>query len=229
MIEYVHLQEYKEAQRFSDIQLLQFQNLQSQIENERHARHDFKHTLHLLSQLARSGDTKDLQDYIREYVRESSGLITKNYCKTPPINAVLNYYEERAIEEGVIPKLQVDIPESLPFPDPEFCSLLGNIMENGIDAAKDAPSDTRKFSISIRVQNDSTLYIVSSNYYDGVLIPDATSSFSTFSSKKEKHQGIGLQSIRQTVDKYKGILRITTTDEEFFLDIAIPIQFASME
>ena len=107
--------------------------------------------------------------------------------------------------------------------DPEFCSLLGNIMENAIDAAKDAPVAARKFSISIRIQNDSMLYIVSSNSYDGELILDTTGENPTFSSKKEKHHGIGLQSIRETVDKYNGTLRISTTDSEFFLDIAIGI------
>ncbi|MBR1635238.1 MAG: GHKL domain-containing protein [Lachnospiraceae bacterium] len=223
LLEYIHISEYKEAQRLSDIQSLQYKSLLSQIESDRHARHDFKHTLHLLSQLAASGDTEGLRSYIREYAKESAGTIMQKYCKNPAINAVLNYYETRAAEEGVIASLQVDLPRPLPMSDPEFCSLLGNIMENAIDAAKDAPVAARKFSISIRIQNDSMLYIVSSNSYDGELILDTTGENPTFSSKKEKHHGIGLQSIRETVDKYNGTLRISTTDSEFFLDIAIGI------
>lgn len=223
LLEYIHISEYKEAQRLSDIQSLQYKSLLSQIESDRHARHDFKHTLHLLSQLAASGDAESLRDYIREYTKESTGIIMKKYCKNPAINAVLNYYETRAAEEGVLANLQVDLPRPLPLSDPEFCSLIGNIMENAIDAAKDAIEPARKFSISIRIQNDSMLYIVSSNSYDGQLIQDTTEENALFSSKKQKHHGIGLQSIRETVDKYNGTLRISTTDTEFMLDIAIGI------
>ena len=223
MQEYIRINEYKEAQRLSDIQSLQYKSLLAQIESDRHARHDFKHTLHLLSQLAASGDAESLRSYIREYTKESSGSIIKKYCPNPAINAVLNYYETKAAEEGVITKLQVDLPDALPLSDPEFCSLIGNIMENAINAAKRAPSPARWFSISIRVQNASTLYIVSSNSYDGGLIQDATRNNPIFSSGKEKKHGIGLQSIRETVDKYNGTLRISTSDNEFFLDIAIAI------
>ena len=223
MIEYVHIQEYKEAQRIADIQMLQFENLQAQIEADRHARHDFKHTLHLLTQMAASGDAQALLAYIREYTKESSGAVLKNYCGNPAINAIINYYEDRAQQEGVITNLQVDLPGSLPMSDPEFCSLIGNIMENAINAAKNAPLPNRRFSISIQVQNDSTLYIVSSNDYDISLNQETTEKISFFSSKKQKLHGIGLQSIRETVDKYSGTLRISRTDTEYFLDIAIRI------
>lgn len=223
MMEYVRIQQYKEAQRLSDIQSLQFKNLQAQIEADRHARHDFKHTLHLLSQLAANGDTQGLRSYIREYTKEISGSTVKNYCQNPAINALLNYYENKAAEEGVLTNIQVDLSRPLPLSDPEICSLLGNIMENGIDAAKAAPVPARHFSISIRIQNDTTLYIVSSNDFDGELIPDTTRKFPSFSSKMQKNHGIGLQSIRETVDKYSGTLRISNNPTEFFLDIAIRI------
>ena len=223
MLEYIRITEYKEAQKLSAIQSIQYKNLLSKIASERHARHDFKHTLHLMGQLASSGDMKGIKDYIRQYTRESFGTIIKNYCSNPAINAVLNYYEGRAANEGVVANLQVDLPVALPMSDPEFCSLLGNIMENAIDAAKDSSSDIRKFSISIRVQNESMLYIVSSNSYDGELIQEATGEKYLFSVKNEKNHGIGLQSIRETVDKYSGTLRISGDGKEFFLDIAISL------
>ncbi len=223
MIEYVHIQEYKEAQRIADIQRLQYDNLITQIEADRHVRHDFKHTLNLLSKLAASGDTKSLLSYIREYTRESSGIIVKNYCRNPAINAVINYYEDKAQQEGVITNIQVDLPDELAMPDTEFCSLIGNLMENAIDAAKEAPSPNRRFSISIRVQNDSTLYIVSSNDYNGHLIPGKANTSQIYLSTKGKHHGLGLQSIHETVDKYGGTLRIHPSDSEFLVDIAIRV------
>ncbi len=223
MMEYVRIQHYKETQRLSDIQSLQFKNLQAQIESDRHARHDFKHTLHLLAQLAANNDNQGLRSYIQEYTKEISDSIVKNYCQNPAINALLNYYENKAAEEGVLTKIQVDLPLPLPLSDPEICSLLGNIMENGIDAARQAALPARHFSISIRIQNDSTLYIVSSNDHDNQLVVDSTSKITSFSSKTKKNHGIGLQSIRETVDKYNGTLRISSTESEFFLDIAIRI------
>lgn len=223
MLEYIRISEYKEAQRLSAIQNIQYKNLLSKIAEDRHARHDFKHTLHLLGQLASTGDTDSLKNYIRQYTRESFNTIIKNYCTNPAVNAVLNYYESKAESEGVITNLQVDLPVDLPMSDPEFCSLLGNIMENAIDAAKDASADVRKFSISISIRNDSMLYIVSSNTYEGELIQETTGDRFMFSIKNEKNHGIGLQSIRETVDKYNGTLRISGDGSEFHLDIAVGI------
>ncbi len=166
---------------------------------------------------------KGLITYIREYTKESTGGIIKKYCVNPAINALINYYEAKAEQEGVITKIQVDLPTELPLSDPEFCALIGNIMENAIHAAKDAPTAKRNFSISILVQNDSTLYIVSSNNYNSQIIQESTNSRAFPSLKKEKLHGIGLQSIRETVDKFNGTLRISKSDSEFFLDIAIRI------
>ena len=223
MTEYLRIQEFKEEQRISDIQKLQYANLQAQMEADRHARHDFKHTLHLLSQLASAGDMDGLISYIREYAKESSSSIFKKYCPNPAINALINYYENLAEQEGVLTKLQVDLSDPLPMSDPEFCALTGNIMENAINAASEAPPPNRRFSLSMCIQNDSTLYIVSSNDYNSKLTQESTPKVSFFSTKNEKLHGIGLQSIRETVDKYHGTLRISKTDSEYFLDIAIKL------
>lgn len=221
MSEYVSIQKYKEAQKISEIQAIQYQNLQTQIEADRHARHDFKHTLHLLSQLAATEDTQALRDYIRKYTTENMSTIVKNYCDNVAINAVLNYYEKKSVSLGITTTLQVDLTSPVPLSDPEFASLIGNIMENAIDACDSTIGGEKKFSFSIRLHNQSTLYIVSSNTYDGELIEDSTGDSLTFSSKKEKHHGVGLSSIRQTVDKYDGTMRISSENGEFHLDVAI--------
>lgn len=221
MSEYVAIQQYKEAQRISEIQNIQYRNLQTQIEADRHARHDFKHTLNLLSQLAATGDNQAIRDYIRKYAAENMNTIVKNYSDNAAINAVLNYYEQKAVSLGITTTLQVDLSSPIPLTDPEFASLIGNIMENAIDACDRTIGGEKKFSFSIRIQNQSTLYIVSSNTYDGELIEDSTGKNTSFSSKKENHHGVGLSSIRQTVDKYDGTLRIEAKDGEFHLDVAI--------
>lgn len=220
MMEYIHIREFEEASHLHEIQNLQFKNLQEQMQRDSRARHDFKHTLHVLTRLAAQENWKELKQYLSNYAEDADNIIVKNYCGNPALNAVLNYYAEKGAENDIATELQIDLPDSLPMDDVECCSLLGNIMENAICACLPLPKDARRMAISVQLKNYIHLYIVSTNSYDGSLA-DADGEFA---STKPGHKGIGLRSIRETVEKYHGTMRIDADDKEFRLDIVMKFE-----
>ncbi len=219
ILEYIHIREFEAAEHIHDIQSLQFKNLQEQMAQDSRTRHDFKHTLHVLTRLAASENWEELKQYLSNFAVHADNIIVKNYCSNPALNAVLNYYAAKGEENGIAAELQIDLPDELMIDNIEFCSLLGNIMENAINACLALPEEKRRLSISVQVKNFVNLYIVSTNSYDGSL----ADSDGTYMSSKPEHKGIGLRSIGETVDKYKGTMRIETDDEEFRLDIVMKL------
>ncbi len=222
MLEYIHVRDFEEASHIHEIQDLQFRNLQEQMQRDSRARHDFKHTLRILTRLAASENWEELKQYLSNYAENADNIIVKNYCLNPALNAVLNYYSEKSEENGISTELQVDLPDVLPMDDIELCSMLGNIMENAINACMRLPADLRRLSVSLQVKNDINLYIVSTNSYDGSL----SENDGIYTSSKPGHKGIGLRSIGETVDKYNGVMRIEADDREFRLDIVMKINNA---
>ena len=219
MIEYIHIREFEAAEHIHELRNLQFKNLQDQMSRDSRARHDFKHTLHVLTRLAASENWEELKQYLSNFAVSADNIIVKNYCANPALNAVLNYYAAKGEENEISTELQIDLPDEVPIDDIEFCSLLGNIMENAINACVLLPKEQRRLSISVLVKNAINLYIVSTNSYDGSL----AGSDGNYISSKPEHKGIGLRSISETVDKYKGTMRIETDEKEFRLDIVMKL------
>ncbi len=219
MLEYIHVHDFEEASHIHEMQDLQYRTLQEQMRRDSRTRHDFKHTLHVLTRLASSENWEELKQYLSNYAEDADNIIMKNYCSNPALNAVLNHYAAKSEENDISTELQVDLPDVLSMDDVEFCSMVGNIMENAINACLRIPSEQRRLSVSLQVKNLVNLYIVSTNSYDGSLANGDGSYVST----KPGHKGIGLRSIGETVDKYNGTMRIEADEREFRLDIVMKI------
>ena len=93
----------------------------------------------------------------------------------------------------------------MPFKGADICLILGNLLENAVEAARKVE---RNKYIKVRMKYDKNnllLYIV--NNYRGELITKADS---------ENH-GVGLASVYRTVAKYHGMVVIDDSTPEKFL------------
>ena len=61
----------------------------------------------------------------------------KTFCANFSVNAVFTYYAEEARKNEIDFDVDCPLPEHLPTHEPEICALLGNLLENAIDACKD--------------------------------------------------------------------------------------------
>lgn len=216
---YVTTARLRDEQELMELQKIEYKRLQEEMDETGRLRHDFRHSINLLATLAENKDIEGITDFVRQYRDSQRYMTVMNYCKNPAINAVLNHYAHQAREADVPLVLQVDLPDELPFSDPEICSLLGNLMENAIDACKLVPKENRRFSLSVLVQNDINLYIVSTNTYEGKIerVNDR------FLSTKHENIGIGTRSIEEIAKKYNGYARFHYSESEFFVDILMSI------
>jgi two-component system sensor histidine kinase AgrC len=102
----------------------------------RRARHDFRHHRMVLQDMAARNDLHGIQTYLAEYNAEHADTPSKTYSNNPTVNAVVAYYAGHAEAAGIRFTARVQLPEQLLIPDPVFCVLLGNLLENAVDACK---------------------------------------------------------------------------------------------
>lgn len=118
------------------VQTEQFEMLKTRIMESRRARHDFRHHRMVLQDMADRNDLHGIQTYLAEYNAEHADTPSKTYSNNPTVNAVVAYYAGHAEAAGIRFTARVQLPEQLLIPDPVFCVLLGNLLENAVDACK---------------------------------------------------------------------------------------------
>ena len=195
---------------------------QRYIEESAKLRHDFKHTIRTLGELSNAGEYDALKEYLNRYIDEMPQNEAKDYCKSYPVNAVLNYYTEQAKNAGADLIMRIELPEELPFSDVDLCAMIGNILENAVTACQELPPEERSIQFTITTQNDSQLIIVSVNSFSGTVKKQGGRYLSTH----RKGSGIGLDSISAAAQRCGGAASFSHDEEkkEFYIDIMLPLR-----
>ena len=102
----------------------------------------------------------------------------------------------------------------------KFEVILGNLIENAIEYLKSVPDpDKRVIALSIRQEGEMDV-IHTENYLDKT--PKQFDDLPLTTKPDVEDHGFGLKSVRYTLKKYGGILRITTDDHLFSATAAMP-------
>ena len=199
---------------------MQIAMMKSSMEGVRVLRHDLKNQLCALQAIAQSGNIKAVNKHIDDLIGANES--TKNYADSGNINidSILNYKIFEAEQAGIPVTLQCNIPSSLYVASVDVCSILGNLIDNAIHACTRVQLGKRQINISIRYDK-KCLMIVVVNTYDGKLIYK-NGNIESSNVDKERH-GVGLLSIRKSVEKYDGIMEIENTNELFKVVIILPL------
>lgn len=211
--------ELKEHTHLLEMQSRQYRALQEHMRQTTQLRHDFRHSVHLLSSLAENGDIGSIQSHLAEYEVSLSENKSINFCPNAALNALFGYYYEMAFSAGIDTDWRIELPEPLPTTELDMVSLFGNLMENAIDGCLTIPEKRRYFCLTTEKRHDNRLYIVSTNSFDGRVRKGKNGYFST----KHSGNGIGLTAIAATAEKYGGSAQASNSDTEFFVDVVLKI------
>lgn len=114
---------------------------------------------------------------------------------------------------GVVPKSSVS--------SHDICIILGNALDNEIEACQKGPKDIPKSIVVESVCRNGFMFLkVQNPVYEKVYIKNNT--ISTTKSNKGMH-GFGISSIRKAAETYKGVVKLSCIDEIFTLEIELEL------
>lgn len=206
-----------ERTKLLEIQAHQYHSLQEHMRQNARLRHDFRHSVRLLSSLAEKGDIDSIRTHLAEYEISLTENAPANYCANAALNALFGYYQEMAVSAGIHTDWQIELPEPLSFAESDMAALFGNIMENAIAGCQTLRSDSRYFCLTTEIRNGNRLYVVSTNNFDGVVKMKDGQYLST----KRNGSCIGMDSMKIIAEKYHGIAKFSHSANEFYTDIAL--------
>lgn len=208
-------------ERLLQIQHDQYSMLQARIAENRRARHDFRQHLRVIQDCVKRGDLEDLKSYLAEYENQFPSHSDHIYCNSYAVNAILAFYADKAENHSICLDVKIQMSDTPVIPETEFCVLLGNLLENALDACQTGRPESETSQPFIRVCaiqiGTSTLSIT----VDNTSIFKPTWINEKLVSTKAAGSGIGTESIRMIAEQYRGDARFEWRDGVFYASVML--------
>lgn len=193
-----------------EIQAQQYHRLQSYVQETSRLRHDFRHQLTVLADMLKTQRYEELEHYLTQSIGSFTDMPLK-YCSSSAVNAILNHYVSLCREFGIETRLNIRLKDDFSIEDIDFCVLLGNLLENAMDACKTLPEKMREITLKAGQTSEHVIALYISNPYEEPVSIKA----GIFLSTKHEGEGQGLKSVRLIVEKYNGFLDIRHENKLF--------------
>lgn len=201
------------------VQTAYYEEVNQRYQETRQMWHDFHNHLLAIQALNESGDREGASRYVRELTEQIDHnlLPVKTGCN--PVDLLLFKKNQLAVQQGV--RCRFAVGASLAktgIAEFDLCSILGNLLDNALEASAEPGMEERVIELAIRRQNEM-LYISCSNPYKGERIPE-NGQLATTKADKSRH-GIGLASVSRIARKYHGIVKVQTENQIFQVQVLL--------
>ena len=197
---------------------LQYDNLKHRINEARQAKHDVRHHALLLREYLRNGKLQEVDAYLESYTNSLPDTHSLVYCQHYAANALLNYFAQQAQKANVEMDIFVQLPETIRLQESDVSVIIGNLLENALDACRNIQNGERKITVRGKYSMGAVYYEVS-NPFSGVLRKDRTGKYLT--TKAHGH-GLGLHSVSRIVQIQGGTMELNSDGGVFRVSLLLP-------
>ncbi|MCM1027977.1 MAG: GHKL domain-containing protein [Roseburia sp.] len=181
-------------------------------------RHDWHNHIQALSAQLDSGEYEKARKYLDE-INESiltidTVLKTGNTMADAILNSKISLMKNMQIEV----EAQAQVPASLSVPDVELCIIIGNLLDNAMEACSRLAPGNRFVHIYIHVKG-ALLYMCFTNSAG----KKQHKIGSLFLSSKGKEHGFGLVRVDSLVAKNGGYLTRASEDGGYTTEVTLPL------
>lgn len=182
-------------------------------------RHDYRHELTALSEMAGSGDLAGIRAHLVTMCSSIPEGRRERYCENPAVNAVVGHYTELARQAGARAQISLSLPRSLaPEVEQSLCVVFGNLLENAAEAVARGEMQ-EPFARLTAVRHLNKLVIHMENSCSGK--PRRFGRF--YVSSKREEVGIGLASITSAARLHGVDAHFDDRDGVFFSDVYLDL------
>lgn len=215
---YMYDKELKQIQMRHTLKLIETSNQayqnQLKIMNEsqkkiRFLRHDMKNHMFKVKKLISNSEYDKATSYINEMT--DAMLVDNEYVNTGnnDVDCLLNYKLSIAKEIGVEFVCEVKLPKDLIVTSFDLTTILGNLLDNALNALK-------------MVENK--YLVISIKYIKGTIRIDLENTYNKeYEVNKKKgsdsEHGLGLLSVEQALEKYHGVVKHSQTEKKYYVNV----------
>lgn len=181
-------------------------------------RHDYHNHIQTLSAYMSMGQYEEASGYLERLAEDLTKVDTVLRTGNVMVDAILNSKLTLMRERRIKVDATAAVPRELAIPDIELSVLIGNLMDNAMEACMKLPEEQRFIRIYIDVIKKQ-LYICVTNSMDGA----ARRKGNHFLSDKQGSHGFGLLRIDEIVISHSGYLNRKAEDGIFATEVMLPL------
>ncbi len=180
-------------------------------------KHEMKNHVAALQTYLASERYDEAKHYLERYAAQSEEVTGIVYHEHFLLNAMIGRLLHTAKEQHI--KVELDLtPCPIRIADPDFYSLLSNLLDNALEACKKVPEGIPTLICLVISRREPYLHITCQNTYTGELF---LSNGNIQSSKRETGHGYGLWTVKKITDSYDGLIDIEFDQTTFTVTIAL--------
>lgn len=183
--------------------------------------HDLHNHIEAIYQCLIQGDTKEAVRYcedLRTPVRQISQTV---WTGDKALDYLISSKMALAGQEQIKTKVNIEYPHNTNIRSVDLTTILGNLLDNALEAAKTAPEGLRFLNLTIRRINVMLIIKVENGYGDTPVQENGK----LLTSKKDKaFHGWGLKSVQTAAERYDGTIRTDYKDHVFQSVVTLSFQ-----
>ena len=195
----------------------QYQELNESYERYRHLVHDEKHILCYLKECIHTGKNQEALAFIESSQKSIADRSRSFWTGITTLDFMLNIKKRKMDTVNIEFFLDAKVSE-IPMEDADFIVVLGNLLDNAIEAAEQCRKENRKIWMSI--QNINEMFLMNLKNTCETEPIEKNNKFVTHKKNTERHC-LGVESVRRIMGKYQG--EISFEYKNGFFEVSIII------
>lgn len=182
-------------------------------------RHDYHNHLQVLKAKLALDQTEAAKAYLDELEQDLSQIRQLSETGNVDLDAILNSKLSLAASRGIRLHFKAQKPEGeLPVSSIDLCVLLGNLIDNAVEACDSVEEEKRFLRLYIGVFKKQFYISVSNATSELVRKPDHE-----YVTRKRGNHGYGLLRVDKVVNKYNGYISRKNEPGIFVTEIMLPL------
>lgn len=216
---YIHLRDneiYKQQTYAYQNQLEVIMESQNRV---RALRHDMKNHILALQVLVQRKEVEEANQYLDSMKNFMTN--PEEYVKTgnDMVDSLLNYKIQKANEVLNVVETKISIPEQLRLHSFDLNVLLGNLLDNAIDASMQ--TENKKLKITIKLDK-GILFLNICNSCQRIV--GGRKNFLETTKEDKVNHGIGLKNVHRIVEKYHGDIEFIYENDSMETDVMMYVK-----
>ena len=187
-------------------------------ENRRHL-HERYHTMEYLYCCINEKKYNEAEEFLHECIGKLDGQRSRVWTGLPYLDFIINYKKQMMEKKGIRLRLKLDVFE-YPFEEADLGILLGNLLDNAIEACEKCAPGKRE--IYLHIWNVKYMFMLRLTNNSSKRPAVAGQRLMTDKADKDAH-GMGVELVKRIVEKYDGSIGFQYNEEQFETKLIVPI------
>lgn len=179
--------------------------------------HDAKHCMLGAIACLEKGEIETAKDMLKKYMGQQDCVERKIWTGFPVLDYILDYKKMEMDKNKITFTFEQEL-YAYPFDDAQMGVVIGNLLDNAIEAAMQCEPERRIICVTMKNIND--MFFLKVKNSTTTLPKQEKGRFVTSKSNRKVH-GLGIESVKRIVQKYEGSIDFQYDRELFEVNILI--------